>query len=137
MSDRKGQIASQSLHCGGRRVKCSIRLREVAHARSGDKGNSANIGVIAYSRDGYQYLLRELTAERVADFLRPLGATQVLRYELPNLGALNFVCLGILGGGGSLSLRSDAQGKTLGQTLLELPLEIPADLLSKCTRGVP
>lgn len=115
----------------------TIRLRQIAHARSGDKGNSANIGVIAYSRDGYEYLLRELTVERVADFFRPLGATQVVRYELPNLGALNFVCLGILGGGGSLSLRSDAQGKALGQALLELPLEIPAELLSKCTRGAP
>jgi len=105
-------------------MKRSIRLADVAYARSGDKGNNANIGVIAYTPTGYAFLVRELTADRVAAFLRPLGGGEVVRYELPNLGALNFVCTGILAGGGSQSLRTDAQGKALGQALLQLSLKI-------------
>jgi hypothetical protein len=107
-----------------------IRLATIAHARSGDKGSSANIGVIAHTPDGYALLKKHLSADVVAKFFAPLGPTAVQRYELDNLGALNFVLQNILDGGGSVSLRADAQGKALGQQLLELKLEI-ADLTQK------
>jgi Acyclic terpene utilisation family protein AtuA len=94
------------------------RLRDLARARSGDKGTSANIGVIARCPEDYEFLKGWLTAERVASFFRSMGISDVIRYELPNLGALNFVLKGIL----SSSLRIDAQGKALGQMLLEMPL---------------
>lgn len=97
-------------------------LRDIAYARSGDKGSSANIGVIAYNAKGYEYLVKHLTEEVVGNFFKPLGKFSVTRYELPNLYALNFVLSGILGEGGSRSLRIDSQGKVLGQALLEIEL---------------
>jgi hypothetical protein len=103
-----------------------LRLGTIAYARSGDKGAGANVGVIARTMADYDVLRRCLTAERVGSFFRPMGLGKVVRYELPNLGALNFVLPGILDGGGSLSLRIDAQGKALGQALLELELDVPA-----------
>jgi hypothetical protein len=105
-----------------------IRLAQLAHARSGDKGASANIGVIARTPAAYALLRDVLTADRVEAFFRSLGVDRVVRYELPNLLAFNFVLPGVLGeGGGSLSLRTDAQGKALGQTLLEMPIGLPDD----------
>jgi hypothetical protein len=98
------------------------RLGDIAYARSGDKGTGANIGILAYDADGYDYLQRELTAERVADYFAPMNPGNITRYELPNLLALNFVLPQVLAGGGSRSLRIDAQGKSLGQVLLELEL---------------
>lgn len=95
---------------------------ELAYARSGDKGSNSNIGVIAYTPEGYAVLKELLTAEKVAVFFHQLGVTSVKRYELPNLGALNFMLEGALAGGGSRSLRIDAQGKALGQAILELKL---------------
>jgi hypothetical protein len=106
-----------------------IRLGEIAHARSGDKGASANIGVIAYTPQGFEFLRGALQPAHVQEFFKPLGVGKVTRYELPNLGALNFVLSDILDGGGSLSLRIDAQGKALGQGLLELQLDVPEALL--------
>lgn len=106
------------------------QLKTIAYARSGDKGNNANIGIIAYTQKGYIFLQKELTAEKVQAFLAPLGGKQTLRYELRNLLAFNFVIIDALGGGGSLSLRIDSQGKALGQVLLEMPLDIPQELLS-------
>jgi len=103
----------------------SVRLGDIAHARCGDKGGSANVGVIAFTPAGFELLRARLTAAVVESFFKPLGVGAVLRYELPNLGALNFVLPGILAGGGSRSLRIDAQGKGLGQALLEMTLEIP------------
>ena len=103
----------------------TIRLGDMAYARSGDKGAGANVGVIARSPEGYELLRQHLTADRVEAFFKPMGVGRVVRYELPNLGALNFVLPRILGRGGSVSLRIDAQGKALGQALLELRLEIP------------
>lgn len=104
------------------------RLFLLAHGRSGDKGDTANIGVIA-RRDGwYQFLARELTAERVGEFLAPLAIGDVERYQLPNLGALNFLVHEALGGGGSISLRLDAQGKTYAQALFRMPLDLPQAL---------
>jgi hypothetical protein len=103
----------------------TIRLGQIAHARSGDKGSGANIGVIANSPAGYAFLHRWLSADRVESYFRPLGVGTVTRYEMPNLGALNFILPNILDGGGSLTLRIDAQGKTLGQAILEMPVEVP------------
>lgn len=99
-------------------------LGAIAHARSGDKGSNANIGVIAYSEKGYRFLEQYLTKERVVHFFSALNLQSVKRYELPNLGALNFILEGVLSGGGSRSLRIDAQGKALGQAILEMPLEL-------------
>src|SRR3954468_19072355 len=102
-----------------------IRLGEIAYARSGDKGSGANVGVIARTPDGFELLCDSLTAEKVEAFFRPMGVGNVIRYELPNLGAVNFILPRILDGGGSVSMRIDAQGKALGQILLELTLDVP------------
>jgi hypothetical protein len=102
-----------------------LRLGELAHARSGDKGNRANIGVVANDRACYAWLKEVLTAERVAEFFRPLGIGEVRRYELPNIQALNFVIENALAGGASRSLRIDTQGKALGVALMELRLPSP------------
>ncbi|HEY2883554.1 MAG TPA: hypothetical protein VGJ15_14000 [Pirellulales bacterium] len=104
----------------------TVRLGEIAHARSGDKGNHANIGVVAYTAAGFDYLRRELTPNRVAEFFAALGATKVERYELPKVGALNFVLQNALAGGASQSLRIDTQGKLLGTAILDLPLPAPS-----------
>ena len=99
-----------------------IPLREIAHARSGDKGNSANVAVFARTPAAYAWLRQHLTAAAVETYFRPLGVGVVVRHEVPNLEALNFVLPDILAGGGSRSLRIDAQGKTLGMALLEMPV---------------
>jgi hypothetical protein len=108
----------------------SARLGDIAYARSGDKGAGANIGVIAYTAAGFAYLREVLTAKRVEAFFQQMRPGPVVRYELENLGALNFVLPQILDGGGSVSLRIDAQGKALGQAILEMPLEVPEDRLA-------
>jgi hypothetical protein len=105
-----------------------ITLGQVAHARSGDKGNHANVGVVAYTQAGYEFLREQLTAERVRQFFSSLGPTRVERFELPNLGAFNFLLYNALAGGASQSLRIDTQGKLLGTSILELPLPRPANL---------
>jgi hypothetical protein len=102
----------------------SIRLGDIAYARSGDKGSGANVGVIARDPQAYELIRRHLTAAAVEAYLRSLGVGAVRRYEMPNIGALNFVLPNILDGGGSLSLRTDAQGKALGQALLEMILVV-------------
>lgn len=98
----------------------SPRLADLAHARSGDKGNHANIGVVANDDACYDRLRGQLTAEAVADYFRPLGIGKVTRYELPNIRAFNFVLETALAGGASRSLRLDTQGKALGVALLEI-----------------
>ncbi len=100
-------------------------LERIAHTRSGDKGDTAKIGVIAYREDDYPTLVREVTAERVKKYFGTLVAGEVVRYELPNLGALNFLLHRALGGGGTVSLRIDPQGKTFGAALLGMEIEIP------------
>lgn len=100
-----------------------IPLSQIAHARSGDKGDTANIGIIAYHEKHYPILVREVTPERVKAHFGPLVLGSVDRFELPNLAALNFLLYEALGGGGTLSLRTDAQGKTLGAGLLTLEIE--------------
>jgi hypothetical protein len=99
-------------------------LSKIAHTRSGDKGDMANIGVIAYRAEDYPILVREVTAERVKAYFGEFVKGEVTRYELPNLGALNFLLDEALGGGGTVSLRVDAQGKTLGAALLGMEIEL-------------
>jgi hypothetical protein len=104
-------------------------LSRIAHARSGDKGDVANVGVIVFEDRHYPVLLREVTAERVKPFFGEMVQGEVTRYELPNLGALNFLMQGALDGGGTLSLRTDAQGKTYSAALLRMEIEIAEDEL--------
>ncbi len=98
---------------------------DVAHARSGDKGDTANVGVIAMRPEWYPLLARELTRERVAAHFRGMITGEVERFDLPNLDALNFLLHGALGGGGTLSLKTDAQGKVLSTALLRMVLDVP------------
>jgi hypothetical protein len=107
-----------------------VPLARIAHARSGDKGDTANIGVIARHDRFYPALLREVTAARVKAYFGELVKGEVVRYELPNLGALNFLLHEALGGGGTLSLRVDAQGKTLAGGLLGMEIEVEEVLLA-------
>lgn len=100
-----------------------MKLRELAHARSGDKGDVSNISVIAYDRSGYDQMRQVLTPERVKQHLRGIVRGEVRRYDLPDLMALNFVLNGALGGGVTRSLALDAHGKCLSGLLLELDLE--------------
>jgi hypothetical protein len=99
-----------------------LRLREIAHARAGDKGDTANISVIAYHAEDYALLEKHVTAERVKDHLRGIAAGEVVRYTLPRIGALNFVLTGALGGGVTRSLALDAHGKSLSSAILSLEL---------------
>lgn len=98
-------------------------LSQIAHTRSGDKGDMSNIGVIAWRMEDYPILLREVTAERLKRHFGDLVKGKVERFELPNLGALNFLLHEALDGGGTLSLRIDAQGKNMGSALLAMEVE--------------
>ena len=104
-----------------------VRLLDVAHARSGDKGDTANVGVIALKPEWYELLDRELTRDRVAEHFRGIITGGVDRFALPNLGAINFLLHGALDGGGTLSLKTDAQGKVFSTALLRMVLDVPAD----------
>jgi hypothetical protein len=110
--------------------RARVRLGRIAYARSGDKGDHANIGVAARSPHAFAFLHRELTAERVGRYFADLCGGPVERYELPGLRALNFLLRHALGGGGTLSLRADHQGKTLAQALLALELDVPEPVLA-------
>lgn len=101
-----------------------VRLLDIAHARSGDKGDTANVGVIALKAEWYPLLSRELTVERVAEHFRGVITGGVQRYELPNLKALNFLLHGALDGGGTLSLKTDAQGKVFSTAMLRMVLDV-------------
>ena len=102
----------------------NIGLLKLAHARSGDKGDTANVGLIALKDKYYPLLVREVTAEKVKKHFGEMVKGEVERFELPNLNALNFLLHGSLGGGGTLSLMTDAQGKTFSTGLLRMELEI-------------
>lgn len=108
-----------------------VRLSDIAHARSGDKGDISNIGLIAKRAEFYETLAREVSAERVKSHFGDLVKGKVTRYELPNLQALNFVMEQALDGGGTISLRTDAQGKTHGAALLGMEIEVLADELAR------
>lgn len=105
----------------------NVQLTKIAHARSGDKGDTANIGLIAFKEEFYPLLVREVTAERVKNYFQGICKGEVERFELPNLGALNFLLHESLGGGGTLSLMTDAQGKTFSTALLRMEIEISDD----------
>lgn len=102
----------------------TIRLIDIAHARSGDKGDTANIGLIARDEKHFSILKKYVTAEKVKSFFGEMVKGDVERFELPNLGALNFLLHGALGGGGTKSLMTDAQGKTYAAALLRMEIEI-------------
>jgi hypothetical protein len=106
----------------------TVPLSRIAHTRSGDKGDTCNIGVIGYHDRHYSDLVREVTAARVKQHFGELVKGEVQRFELPNLGALNFLLHQALGGGGTVSLRTDAQGKTFGAALLAMEIEITGEL---------
>jgi hypothetical protein len=108
-----------------------VRLLEIAHARSGDKGDTVNIGLIALKPEFYPILVREVTAERVKRHFKGICWGEVERFELPNLHALNFLLHDALGGGGTLSLRTDAQGKTLSAALLRMEVEVSDELVGR------
>src|SRR5207248_9213094 len=105
----------------------TLPLSSIAHGRSGDKGNHANVAVIAYTDAAFAWLRDHLTADRVAAYFAPLGPSRVERYEAANVRGLNFVLYDALAGGASRSLRSDTQGKTLAVALLRMMVEVPAD----------
>jgi hypothetical protein len=102
-----------------------VPLRRIAHARSGDKGDASNVGVLAYTPEAYELLRQQLTPERVGQHFTGICRGPVVRYEVPNLLALNFILKDSLGGGGTESLKNDAQGKTHGQLMLYIEVDVP------------
>ena len=112
-----------------------VQLVDIAHARSGDKGDTANVGVIALKPEWYALIARELTTKRVADHFKGVITGKVERFELPNLNALNFLLHGALDGGGTLSLKTDAQGKVFSTALLRMKIDVPDD--EARTLGLP
>ena len=121
----------------GRRKKSAgkvAQLRWLAHARSGDKGNTANVGLIALEPEYYPILVREVTTTRVARHFRGM-VTGVERFELPNLSALNFLLHGALDGGGTISLKTDAQGKVYSTALLRMEIPVPVALARRLARA--
>lgn len=112
-----------------------LRLAAIAHARSGDKGDASNVGLIADSPELYEVIRREATAERVKAHFREICRGRVERFEVPNLNALNFILHDSLGGGGTESLKTDAQGKTHAQGLLQMEIEVPDALAPRSAPG--
>lgn len=108
-----------------------IELTRLAHARSGDKGDTANVGLIALKDEFYPLLVEKVTADAVTRHFGPMVKGKVERFELPNLSALNFLLHGALGGGGTLSLMTDAQGKTFSTALLRMEIEVDDETASK------
>jgi len=106
-----------------------IQLIKIAHARSGDKGDTANIGLIALKPAYYPLLVKHVTADKVKKHFAGICKGQVERFELPNIGALNFLLHESLGGGGTITLKHDAQGKTLSTALLRMEIDIPDELI--------
>ena len=100
-----------------------VKLRDIAHSRAGDKGNVANLSLIPYRTEDYELLVREVTAQRVREWMKGKVKGEVRRYEMPNIAALNFVLEGCLGGGVTRSLAIDAHGKSLSSLLLEMEID--------------
>ena len=112
-------------------------LSDIAHGRSGDKGNQANIAVIAYTQAGFAWLRENLTADVVAGYFKSMGPSRVERYEAANVLAVNFVLYDVLAGGASRSLRIDTQGKTLALALLQMPIAAPDNAEAMRRKGEP
>lgn len=108
-----------------------VKLIKIAHGRSGDKGNGSNVGIIARHPDLYPFLKETLTVGRVKEHMKHICKGDVERFEMPNIGALNFILNESLGGGGTVSLKLDAQGKTHASTLLRMDVDVPEELLKK------
>jgi len=106
-----------------------VKLLQLAHGRSGDKGNASNVGIIARHEKIYPFLKENLTKEVVKEHMKHICKGKVERFEMPNIGALNFLLHDSLGGGGTVSLKLDAQGKTHAQMLLRLEMEVPDEIL--------
>jgi hypothetical protein len=113
-----------------------VPLSRIAFARSGDKGDTANVGVIALAPEAYEHLVTQVSPERVKSHFAGVCRGHVERFELPNLSALNFLLHESLGGGGTVSLMLDAQGKTFGAGILALEVEVPEDVVAVCDRVV-
>jgi hypothetical protein len=109
-------------------MKAFVNLGSIAHGRSGDKGNHANIAIIAYTPAGYAWLRENLTADRVSQYFQSMQPSRVVRYEAPNVLGLNFMLHDVLAGGASRSLRIDTQGKTLALTLLQMDIDAPSNI---------
>jgi hypothetical protein len=124
---KRAAKASRSPRASRRPATRMLQLRYVAHARSGDKGNTANVGLIALEPEYYSLLQREVTTARVARHFKGM-VSGVERFELPNLGALNFLLHGALDGGGTISLKTDAQGKVYSTALLRMEVPVPVGL---------
>ena len=105
-----------------------VKLVKIAHSRSGDKGDTANVGLIALKPEYYPVLVEQVTAARVKEHFRGICLGEVERFELPNLGALNFLLHESLDGGGTISLKTDAQGKTYSTALLRMEIDVPDEL---------
>ncbi len=108
-----------------------VRLIEICHGRSGDKGDTVNVGIIARHPDVYPFIREVLTVRRMKEHFREMVNGDIERFELPNLGALNFLLHNALGGGGTKSLMNDAQGKTFAAAALRMELDVPDALLDK------
>lgn len=106
-----------------------VKLLKIAHGRSGDKGNGSNVGIIARHPEVYPFLKKNLTSEKVKEHMKHVCKGTVERYELPNIGALNFILYESLGGGGTVSLKLDAQGKTHASQVLRMDIDVPEKLL--------
>jgi hypothetical protein len=119
-------------NCGGRPMK--IQLLKICHARSGDKGDAANVGLIAREERYYSLIKSKVTSEAVKKHFKGICKGKVERYELPNLWALNFLLHNTLGGGGTVSLKQDAQGKTLAAALLRMKIDIPPSLMKQSAK---
>jgi len=113
-----------------------VPLSRIAFARSGDKGDTANVGVIALAPEAYEHLVTQVSPERVKSHFAGVCRGHVERFELPNLSALNFLLHESLGGGGTVSLMLDAQGKTFGAGILSLEVDVPEDVVAVCDRVV-
>ena len=122
--------AGQTNYAGGSYFRSmKITLSQIAHARSGDKGDAANCGVIAFKEEWYPIIRDALTTERVASYFKGVCLGTVERYEIPNLWAVNFVLNNTLGGGGTVSLKLDAQGKTIASAMLMMEIDVEPELL--------
>ena len=108
-----------------------IQLVKIAHARSGDKGDTVNVGVIALEPEYYEVIKQQVTVERVKEHYGEMVKGEVERFEMPNIGALNFLLHHALGGGGTETLKHDAQGKTFSTSMLRMMIEVPDDLIKE------
>jgi hypothetical protein len=128
-SRKKAKPAAKKKAAPAKAGKQRVKLMKIAIARSGDKGADSNVGVMAKTPELYEFLRKELTPERVKRHFREIAMGKVDRYELPNLRALNFILHDSLGGGGTETQKTDAQGKVHGLAMLHMELEVPAQLL--------